>query len=864
MAAMEPFDEEELDLATQNIPVAHVLTMRHILAQLPKGQAQAQSQSVQRAKTGTGNGEFVRTFGLTEVDVKSAWQKKTRFRSATPDPVASKTYAIPPRGTATPTPQITWNPPGADKKNAKGPPLPGEKPRPEHGSVFIGAHDTVKRAHQCARESERRMRQAERRLEELHGLVHLAAMYAAPRRRQDMMKPRSDSSEDALAGARRRYEPENTVRLPRLMHTTASMAMQAPLQDDLQSIEEVSPDVRPRLPRKIQLSQANSVMLQMGLKFELPKLNPRQWIADVRGEEDGPSYATTPQSLGMFLREAGWQGPPRMREGDLTDSDDDSEDEEEELMQDRHLAAKMRRAEAREAKLYRLRDKIEKRDQLRALAMQMTKDKPRMLVNGLRSAMWLTVVQLIAHCFWDAPQQQRLTKIIERCVLPLWRRHRAKKERKAARMFLNAFGRRKVVRPSAAELRSTGPLFSKWPDTNLQSFLRKLYLMVFRPGEVICHSGDVSDVLYILVKGTVDVIAWRASSTGKGRGRKSGVVVAAVNPTRYVGEYGVFADEPRAATLVAQTQVFCWVSSKEAFRFELNRLPKVARTDITKSLEANMTKIYKVRPVLLASTPLFLNWDLKVLEDLVTKLEPFVFAEKQVMVKQGDLGTCLFIIARGKCESVIRTGTEEHRTFLTSGEQLGQRGCLFVEPQHATVRTVTTVQAWRLQKSVLMDYMLQRPDWFLAAKQRLNRELEKSLPKPSIQHIMNCGLFPQELSQRLGERIYETCLQPRVVEGTAPLIMVGEEFRGLYLIIGGTCTFEGKQYGAGDTLGMEQVNRHEAFWRESVLANTRLDVWFLNLNTLHGIMQKPGKLGLNNPQVLKLQQVLNEWKENAR
>ena len=43
----------------------------------------------------------------------------------------------------------------------------------------------------------------------------------------------------------------------------------------------------------------------------------------------------------MFLREAGWQGPPRMREGDLTDSDDDSEDEEEELMQDRHLAAKV-------------------------------------------------------------------------------------------------------------------------------------------------------------------------------------------------------------------------------------------------------------------------------------------------------------------------------------------------------------------------------------------------------------------------------------------------------------------------------------------------------------------------------------------
>ena len=70
----------------------------------------------------------------------------------------------------------------------------------------------------------------------------------------------------------------------------------------------------------------------------------------------------------------------------------------------------------------------------------------------------------------------------------------------------------------------------------------------------------------------------------------------------------------------------------------------------------------------------------------------------------GDSAGGRWIRFRSKCFCIAHafgSGTEEHRTFLTSGEQLGQRGCLFVEPQHATVRTVTTVQVLRSLSSVM-------------------------------------------------------------------------------------------------------------------------------------------------------------------
>jgi len=445
-----------------------------------------------------------------------------------------------------------------------------------------------------------------------------------------------------------------------------------------------------------------------------------------------------------------------------------------------------------------------------------------------------------------------------------------RKERRAARMFLSALGRTHVQPLTIDDLRAAGPLFSTWPDSNVRSFLRKLKLMVYRPGEVLCHKGDPSDCVYLLARGAVEVIIFRPNSVGKGRGRKSGLKVATMGPPKYVGEYGVFADEPRAATLVAQERVYCWRCSKAAFRYELGRLPLQVQLGIKRTLEANMKQIYKVRPAQLASSLLFQNWDVVTLEELVTRLEPFVFAEQEALVRQGDYGACLYIIARGRCDAVsvfpaIPGGQPvTHRVQLSSGDQLGQRGCLFVEPQPATVTAITTVQAWRLSRAALMDFMLRRPDWFLEAKQRLNQEFERLIPRPTIQHLLSCSLLPLELPLRLAERIHETCLAPRVVEGGTPVVSAGEGFRGVFLLVGGRCKVGGKQLAAGAALGIDQVVAGAKVWPETATAVTRVDAWVVDFKTLSNVLAPSGKGAAASPVLQRLQLILQRWRDLPR
>ena len=76
-------------------------------------------------------------------------------------------------------------------------------------------------------------------------------------------------------------------------------------------------------------------------------------------------------------------------------------------------------------------------------------------------------------------------------------------------------------------------------------------------------TGDCSDLLYVLVGGAVDVIIRPPNSHSKRRGKKSGITVARLTPTKYFGEYGVFADERRAATIYAVDRVYTWAASKE-------------------------------------------------------------------------------------------------------------------------------------------------------------------------------------------------------------------------------------------------------------------------------------------------------------
>eukprot|EP00668_Euglena_longa_P008134 GGOE01009787.1.p1 GENE.GGOE01009787.1~~GGOE01009787.1.p1 ORF type:complete len:441 (+),score=131.17 GGOE01009787.1:48-1325(+) len=377
---------------------------------------------------------------------------------------------------------------------------------------------------------------------------------------------------------------------------------------------------------------------------------------------------------------------------------------------------------------------------------------------------------------------------------------------------------------SPDELRATGPLFREWSDALLEAFIAEQQLMAFAQSECICHQGDPCDWLYVLVEGTVDVVMRPPDAPGKARGKRTGVTVARLQPGEYIGEYGVFAGEQRAATLYCTSVVVVWVASKESFVRHLKEVPVPVYQQITASFEERMADIHRVNPAQLASTALFQDWDTPTLEQVVARLQPVFFTEQTVIIAPGSPGTALYIVATGRC-AVMQAGQPVE---VTAEAMLGMRSCVFLEPNENEVRATTTVQAWRLARATLLDFMLRRPDRFLEAKARLNEEAARALRKPTPQELLgDCAL--SKLPPAGLRRVYAR-LQPVVYAAHDVVVTEGQPVDCLLFVTSGHCsTSSGVLPHQGLCLGVEEVVRGCARWDQRVVAQERVEGWRITL-----------------------------------
>jgi hypothetical protein len=170
--------------------------------------------------------------------------------------------------------------------------------------------------------------------------------------------------------------------------------------------------------------------------------------------------------------------------------------------------------------------------------------------------------------------------------------------------------------------------------------------------------------------------------------------------------------------------------------------------------------------------------------------------------------------------------------------QLGQRPCLFVEPQWCTARCLTTVQAWCLKKSVLMGYMLQHPDWFIAAKGRLNQELARLIPRPPLSALADCGALGQlALPPAALESLYHR-LAPRVVERTARVVERGAPISELLFLSSGLCTFDKEPLPPPAFLGLDFILAGQTTWPHPIVAMDRVEVWAIPVAAMADLMQR--------------------------
>lgn len=128
---------------------------------------------------------------------------------------------------------------------------------------------------------------------------------------------------------------------------------------------------------------------------------------------------------------------------------------------------------------------------------------------------------------------------------------------------------KRLAEPRGLDLLARSPLFEPLSPVVREQIAHKLEPVTAGAGEVILAKGGVSDLLYLIESGEVEVT-------------DDGLVLATLGPNDVIGEIGLIRDVPRTATVTALSEVSLLALSRDDF------LGLVAGNDAVRSVTADL------------------------------------------------------------------------------------------------------------------------------------------------------------------------------------------------------------------------------------------------------------------------------------
>jgi CRP-like cAMP-binding protein len=111
----------------------------------------------------------------------------------------------------------------------------------------------------------------------------------------------------------------------------------------------------------------------------------------------------------------------------------------------------------------------------------------------------------------------------------------------------------------------------------------------------------------------------------------------------------------------------------------------------------------------LAATPLFSALDTEALDELAAQVERVQVVGGETLIREGDPGDCLYVVAGGRLAVVVNSpnGTEHTVAEIGRGETVGEMALLSGSPRSATVRAIRDSLLLKFSKASF-DRMLER------------------------------------------------------------------------------------------------------------------------------------------------------------
>lgn len=225
--------------------------------------------------------------------------------------------------------------------------------------------------------------------------------------------------------------------------------------------------------------------------------------------------------------------------------------------------------------------------------------------------------------------------------------------------------------------------FSKLSDEALKVLSWRLVPLDVPAGTAIIQEGTPAGDFYLVRQGEVEV-----TKNAPGGDTAS---LSVLGEGKCFGEMALLSSSPRCCTVTAKTRVHLLRLPKEDFE-EIIRSDIRVFQDVEERVEgmAQFNRFKTLQP--------FSHLPTEKTVALVGKLVEERYLDGQEIVKQGEPGTCYYIIKKGRVR-VLKKMMEvfqEEVAMLTDGQAFGEEALLTGDPRNATVQALEDTTVWSL------------------------------------------------------------------------------------------------------------------------------------------------------------------------
>jgi cAMP-dependent protein kinase regulator len=208
----------------------------------------------------------------------------------------------------------------------------------------------------------------------------------------------------------------------------------------------------------------------------------------------------------------------------------------------------------------------------------------------------------------------------------------------------------------------------------------------YSPGEAVVRQGDHPDGFYFILNGEAQVERCEPDGTVQR--------LAILDRGDYFGELAYLTGAPRNATVRAHGEL-------EVYYLDGGQFHRWLEDDLEGRGEVRGRLLDQA---LLAELPIFSGLSPAERGQLFERLGIERFAPGEVVFRQGELGTKLYVVAEGSFEVLARDVCEEQQELgrqvaeLGAGELFGELALLHDEPRTASVRALTPAVCYTLSR----------------------------------------------------------------------------------------------------------------------------------------------------------------------